>query len=36
MARFGDFAGSLVRTLKQVKVVYPEAKFDLNPGGPKL
>ena len=34
--RIRDFRRVYVRTLKQVKLVYPEAKFDLNDAGMKL
>lgn len=34
--RLRDFRRVYTRTLKQVKVVYPEAKFDLDGGGMKL
>jgi hypothetical protein len=34
--RLRDFRRVFVRTLKQVKLVYPEAKFDLNDAGMKL
>jgi len=35
-AQIREFRRVFVRTLKQVKVVYPEAKFDLTRGGMKL
>jgi hypothetical protein len=35
-AQIREFRRVFARTLKQVNVVYPEAKFDLNAGGMKL
>jgi hypothetical protein len=35
-AQIREFRRVFARTLKQVKVVYPEAKFDLNAGGMRL
>ena len=34
--RLRDFRRVFTRTLRQVKVVYPEAKFELTSGGMKL
>ena len=34
--RLRDFRRVFLRTLRQVKVVYPESKFDLTPGGMTL